>query len=726
MENNGVVTGYDDPQPPRKRSWLLWGIILGVIIIVLGIGAWFILSPKSDGPKNQPSDMPANQDTTPITISIDNAANSEGVTGTVTITPDINEPTRVARVEYYVDEVFAGVSYATPFSYSLDTTPLPNGEHTIVAKAFDRDGKATNSEAIKITVKHPETPSTSTTTPAQSSNRRTTSSTGTTSSNTGDPGPTPDTSSPSPPGGLVLSANDGYTTTLDWNASTDNVGISSYRIYRDDTLLDTTSATDYKDQTVVPGNTYDYKVQAIDAANNVSADSNEPSITLVPTSIWIDGDSPFSTTSDTDPYEIGVKFRPLVNGKITGVKFYKDATNTGTHVGRLWSSGGSELASATFNSETASGWQTVTFSTPVDVTANTTYIVSYSAPNGHFSFTSAYFATTGITSQYMTAMASGVDGNNGVFSGTIGTFPDQSFNNTNYWVDALFMPNLNAGGPTATPIDNSTVYPGFPGSNNTGVPVGKRLPSRDRGLDAWQANSTIENIKINGEVRIRAGNALIRNSMINGIVYLDLDDPQAGGWHLTMEDSTVNAGTANRAAISLGNYTIKRSNIYGGQTGTLCSGNCEVSDSWLHGQYAPQDQDWHLGGFLSNGGSDMQILRNTISCDYVNNPAGGGCSGDLNLYADFAPIENVTIDGNLLTANPGATYCSAGGYNALSNFGMGTNNVDFINNTVQRGTSGTCGSVPGAVTDYLVGGNLSPGSVWTNNKWDDGTTIDPQ
>ncbi len=58
------------------------------------------------------------------------------------------------------------------------------------------------------------------------------------------------------------------------------------------------------------------------------------------------------------------KFRSDIAGFITGVRFYKGAANTGTHVGHLWTANGTLLAEATFNAETASGWQQVDFSTP--------------------------------------------------------------------------------------------------------------------------------------------------------------------------------------------------------------------------------------------------------------------------------------------------------------------------------------------------------------------------
>ena len=52
---------------------------------------------------------------------------------------------------------------------------------------------------------------------------------------------------------------------------------------------------------------------------------------------------------------------------------------------------GTRLAQATFTGETASGWQTVTFASPVQVTPNTTYVASYFAPNGHYAATADYF-----------------------------------------------------------------------------------------------------------------------------------------------------------------------------------------------------------------------------------------------------------------------------------------------------------------------------------------------
>jgi hypothetical protein len=63
------------------------------------------------------------------------------------------------------------------------------------------------------------------------------------------------------------------------------------------------------------------------------------------------------------------------------VRFYKGFANTGTHVGHIWTGSGTLLGTVTFTGESGSGWQKANFSSPIAVTANTTYIVSYFAPN---------------------------------------------------------------------------------------------------------------------------------------------------------------------------------------------------------------------------------------------------------------------------------------------------------------------------------------------------------
>ena len=73
------------------------------------------------------------------------------------------------------------------------------------------------------------------------------------------------------------------------------------------------------------------------------------------------------------------------------------------------------------------------------VTAGTTYVASYLAPNGHYAADEGYFANTGVVNSPLTALQNGVDGGNGVYRyGTSGGFPNSSYQSTNYWVDVVF------------------------------------------------------------------------------------------------------------------------------------------------------------------------------------------------------------------------------------------------------------------------------------------------
>src|SRR5437870_4641796 len=116
-----------------------------------------------------------------------------------------------------------------------------------------------------------------------------------------------------------------------------------------------------------------------------------------PCTIWSSATTPaVPAEADTNAVEVGVKLRADVAGQVTGIRFYKGSGNTGTHTAHLWTSAGTLLASATFAGETATGWQQVSFATPVNVAANTTYVATYYAPSGHSAVDESYFATAGV------------------------------------------------------------------------------------------------------------------------------------------------------------------------------------------------------------------------------------------------------------------------------------------------------------------------------------------
>jgi uncharacterized protein DUF4082/concanavalin A-like lectin/glucanase superfamily protein/Big-like domain-containing protein/fibronectin type III domain protein len=166
---------------------------------------------------------------------------------------------------------------------------------------------------------------------------------------------------------------------------------------------------------------------------------------VCPCRIWSNTAVPAATDVDTAAVEVGVKFRADVAGSITGLRFYKAATNIGPHTGSLWTGSGTRLARVTFANETASGWQEAPLTAPVAIAANTTYVVSYHAPKGRYSVNEEYFATAGTDTPPLHALAPGTDGANGVYRYGAGGFPTESYFSTNYWVDVVFSRTVADG-----------------------------------------------------------------------------------------------------------------------------------------------------------------------------------------------------------------------------------------------------------------------------------------
>jgi hypothetical protein len=166
-----------------------------------------------------------------------------------------------------------------------------------------------------------------------------------------------------------------------------------------------------------------------------------------------------AAADESSPVELGTEFTPSRDGKVTGIRFFKGAGNLGTHVGSLWSASGQRLATVTFAGESAGGWQTATVSPAVDVSAGSRYVVSYLAPQGHYSYTPG-FCSAPCSAGLLTAPA----GMNGRYLyGAAGGYPAYSYGAANYFVDVVFEPappSLEIAGrdpaPGATDVPRST------------------------------------------------------------------------------------------------------------------------------------------------------------------------------------------------------------------------------------------------------------------------------
>jgi hypothetical protein len=225
---------------------------------------------------------------------------------------------------------------------------------------------------------------------------------------------------------------------------------------------------------------YTVKVSgAKDIAGNAMASAYSWSFTtarqsttgVCPCSIWADSAIPqVVNVNDPDSVELGVRFRADVNGSITGIRFYKGPGDTGTHTGTLWAADGTKLATATFSGESAAGWQEVHFSTPVAVTANTTYVASYLAPNGHYAADSDALAGAGVDNPPLHALQSG-----GLYLYGSGGFPANA-STANYWVDVVFTTTAPAAARQPAALKNSPSPPAVP-KNSSSPPVHTPSPS---------------------------------------------------------------------------------------------------------------------------------------------------------------------------------------------------------------------------------------------------------
>ncbi|HTH72203.1 MAG TPA: hypothetical protein VL737_02460, partial [Candidatus Pristimantibacillus sp.] len=148
---------------------------------------------------------------------------------------------------------------------------------------------------------------------------------------------------------------------------------------------------------------------------------------------------------------------------------------------------------------------------------------------------------------------------------------------------------------------------------------------------------------------------------------------------------------------------------------------CTIRDTYIHGQTFVQGIDTHLGGFLSDGGTNLTIVHNTIVCDTPVNNVGGGCTGDLNLIPNFASINGALIEHNLFGASPDGSYCTYGGEKASSPTPH-SYNIVYKDNIFQRGPNSQCATY-GPVTGFEISNS---GNVWTNNRWTDGGVVDPE
>ncbi|RFB85568.1 adhesin, partial [Rhizobium leguminosarum bv. trifolii] len=228
---------------------------------------------------------------------------------------------------------------------------------------------------------------------------------------------------------------------------------------------------------------YTIRSRAVDDNINLETPSAGRTVTVTGasfTSLFGSATPAVVNTDDASAVELGVKFQTSVAGTVTGIRFYKGSLDTGTHTGSLWSSTGTRIATLTFTNETASGWQTAYFTSPVSLTPGQTYTASYHTNTGNYSTTTDYFIAN-VTSGPLTAPASG----NGVYTyGSASLYPTSTFDSTNYWVDVMFTTPGSNTTPTAVADAGDATEKGGVANGSGGVVASGNVLSNDTDPDS--------------------------------------------------------------------------------------------------------------------------------------------------------------------------------------------------------------------------------------------------
>jgi chitodextrinase len=121
------------------------------------------------------------------------------------------------------------------------------------------------------------------------------------------------------PTGLATTSVSASSVGLAWNASTDNVSVAGYTVYRNGTAIGTTggTTTSYRDSTVAPSTTYSYTVDAFDLAGNHSAQSASVSVTTPPAS------------TDSSPPTVPTGLAAGLSGSTVNLSWNASADNVG-------------------------------------------------------------------------------------------------------------------------------------------------------------------------------------------------------------------------------------------------------------------------------------------------------------------------------------------------------------------------------------------------------------
>ena len=368
--------------------------------------------------------------------------------------------------------------------------------------------------------------------------------------------------------------------------------------------------------------------------------------------IW-SGEPPTAARTATDraSVELGTAFRVDADGEITGIRYWRASrwSPTGTRTGTLWTAGGARVATAVFPSPSSAGWQTVTFASPVHVKAGESFVASYHAPRGRYAFTANYHGSS-VSDNLAIPQA---NAGRYMYSSSI-SFPNRTYQSSNYWVTPVFTPALESNAPvtpvpspststlptpSASPSGAPDVEDTVPGPTTTGVPAGTELTASGA-LRVTKANTVLSDLDIRGTVSIEAPGVVIKNSKIHGSGSGNGIQVRSGG--VAIHDSEI-YGFEN--GIAGDDWKAHRVNIHSNTgDGIKLGSDTELAESWIH-DLTP-GSGAHADGVQVQSGIVNAIVRhNVIDLSTTKSP-----NAALFFAPDLGPSSAgpVLVEGNFL------------------------------------------------------------------------------
>jgi hypothetical protein len=398
-----------------------------------------------------------------------------------------------------------------------------------------------------------------------------------------------------------------------------------------------------------------------------------------------------------------MRFSVTTSGTVTGMRFYGPAV-TSKRTGSLWSSTGRRLATATFAPSSIPGWQSATFATPVQISADTTYVVSYLSPGAGYAFDSGAFKSGVARGDIVTSAGAGV-----FKYASGGGFPTQRYQNGSYYVDVAFTPggatsSTTPGTASATPsptpssapsaapstagASSQPITPSTPPTTTTatttatddfgtsaGVPAGTTLtPSGS--LTVSTPGTVINGLDINGTLTINANNVTVKNTRVTGSSYniVRVADNATG---VTLDHVTINGKGLNGTEGSNGTYgpgTYNAVDVSGVENGFVPSTGATITNSYVHDLDAPGSP--HFDGIQIDGDrSNITVKNSTV--DLTDKTQTSAVMVDNG----FGPATNIVITGNRLLGAGYTVY-------ADGQFNNNAITVTYANNHIAKGEWG--------------------------------------